>query len=354
MSEFIVRQFFDPVDYLLPDLQDEEFLVHRISPGSGGHDEWGFRNYERPSSVDIVAIGDSQTYGISASSTQSWPAHLARISGQSTYNMALGGYGALQYLHLLKSRALELNPRVIIVGLYFGNDFLDSYNLVYSNDRWVDYRNPEITNAETERQEVVIKREDDRFLGSLRNWMAYNSVVYRLISQSAFGDKVRDKELSSGNRGLIDLRFGEVRQTFLPGRRLKAMDLESLKVREGVRISKQAISEMKAICASNNIDFLVTLIPTKEFVYSDQIEIRFGESMTDVFVSLVKHETSIRNELSVYLEKEKIEYVDVLPALRQMVEKGEGIYPFNDGHPNGSGYSVIANEIYVKGLQGLI
>src|SRR5210317_913473 len=88
LSEFVARQIFNPVDYLLPELKDDEYLVHRISSGSGGHDEWGFRNYERPPNADIVAIGDSQTYGISASSDQSWPAHLSKISGQATYNMA--------------------------------------------------------------------------------------------------------------------------------------------------------------------------------------------------------------------------------------------------------------------------
>ncbi len=248
LSEFAARQFFDPVDYLLPKLEDDEYLVHRIAPGSGGHDEWGFRNYQRPAGVDIVAIGDSQTYGISVSSNQSWPAQLVTISGKTTYNMALGGYGALQYLHLLQTRALELKPETVIVGLYFGNDFLDAYNLAYSSDHWASYRDSGTTSEETVQQEVVIKPDDSRFLGSLRNWMAHNSVIYRLVSQSAVGDKVRDSEVSSANQGLIDLKFDNVRQTFLPARRLKAVNLASIKVSEGVRITKQAISEMNAVC----------------------------------------------------------------------------------------------------------
>ena len=140
-AEFIARQFYPPIDYLLANLEDDQILGHRILPNSGGHDDWGFRNYERPSSADIVAIGDSQTYGISATSSQSWPAHLSRISELNTYNMALGGYGALHYPHLLESKALELKPRIIIVGLYFGNDLVDAYNLAYASDHWGSYRN---------------------------------------------------------------------------------------------------------------------------------------------------------------------------------------------------------------------
>ena len=352
LSEFVVRQFFHPVDYLQPILEDDPILSHRISPNSGGHDDWGFRNYERPSRVDIVAIGDSQTYGVSARSHQSWPAHLSKISELSTYNMALGGYGPLQYLHLLKSKALELKPKTVIVGLYFGNDFLDSYNRAYSVAQWAHYRNTEVTVPETPQNDVVIRPKNGRFLGSFRNWMAGKSVIYRLVTQSALGDKVRDEELVSGNQDLVDLNFDKIRQTFTPNLRLKTVNLESPAVREGVRISKIAISEMKAICASRNIELLVVLIPTKELVYSELIEIRFNDSMTNTFVSLVKNETSIRDDLSDYLSNENISFVDVLPPLRRMAEKGEDLYPFNDGHPNGFGYSVIANEVYFRGLQG--
>ena len=183
--------------------------------------------------------------------------------------------------------------------------------------------------------------------------MAHHSVIYRLISQSAFGDDVRNQELGTKDQGLVDLSRDNVRQTFNPGRRLKAVNLDSPEVQEGLRISKIAYSEMKAICASRNIEFLVVLIPTKDLVYSGQIENRFKDSMTSEFVALVKNEISVRDDMSKFFTDQKIDFVDLLPVLRQSVLQSENIYPFNDGHPNGFGYSVIAAEINVKGLQGL-
>ena len=60
-------------------------------------DEWGFRNPRVPRRPYLVAIGDSQTYGVSASSGGSWPAQLGDRLQQATYNMGIGGYGPVQY-----------------------------------------------------------------------------------------------------------------------------------------------------------------------------------------------------------------------------------------------------------------
>ena len=111
-------------------------LDHVIKPGSGGHDAWGFRNKTVPASTNIVAIGDSQTYGASAAAKDSWPSTLQRISKLSVYNLALGGYGPVQYFHLLTTYATKLKPKIIIVGFYFGNDLLETYRIVHNNKHW--------------------------------------------------------------------------------------------------------------------------------------------------------------------------------------------------------------------------
>ena len=86
-----------------------------------------FRNARRPETADIVCIGDSMTYGVIVPASESWPVILAKLSGESVYNMGLGGYGPIQYLYLLQNLAVKLRPRTVIVGFYFGNDFFDVY-----------------------------------------------------------------------------------------------------------------------------------------------------------------------------------------------------------------------------------
>ena len=44
---------------------------------------------------------------------------LAKLSGESVYNMSLGGYGPIQYLYLLQNLAVKLRPKTVIVGFYF-------------------------------------------------------------------------------------------------------------------------------------------------------------------------------------------------------------------------------------------
>src|SRR5262245_57043538 len=107
----------NPSDYLSVEMVQDKILgaTPSSSTAGGNFDTWGFRNRKVPDSSDIVAIGDSHTYGNTATMADSWPYVLGRLSGRQVYNMALGGYGPNQYFYLLQTRALKLKPRVVVV-----------------------------------------------------------------------------------------------------------------------------------------------------------------------------------------------------------------------------------------------
>jgi hypothetical protein len=111
---------------LQPVMIKDPKLGQKIKPNSGGHDAWGFRNKTIPDKFDIIIIGDSQTYGVSAIAKLSYPSQLNNMTEDTVYNMGIGGYGAYQYKYLLKEKALKLNPKTVIVGFYFGNDLYDT------------------------------------------------------------------------------------------------------------------------------------------------------------------------------------------------------------------------------------
>ena len=117
VCEWGARLVLDPVDYLSTSLVSDNILGSRLPPKSSGHEEWGFRNRKVPSSADIVAIGDSHTYGNTAKMTESWPFVLGKLTGGDVYNLGMGGYGPNQYYYLLKTKALGLKPKVILGGL---------------------------------------------------------------------------------------------------------------------------------------------------------------------------------------------------------------------------------------------
>src|SRR5881394_3687348 len=74
LCEAGARLVLDPVDYLSPRLARDDVLGMALPAGSGGHDAWGFRNRSVPESADVVALGDSHTYGNCAKRSEAWPA----------------------------------------------------------------------------------------------------------------------------------------------------------------------------------------------------------------------------------------------------------------------------------------
>jgi len=105
---------------------EDPVLGNRGNPSHLGHDRRGFRNLSVPDRASIVALGDSQTYGVGVYPEQAWPVQFARMTGTPTYSMAFGSYGPTHSLLLLEE-ALALKPELVIEAFYSGNDLLDSY-----------------------------------------------------------------------------------------------------------------------------------------------------------------------------------------------------------------------------------
>jgi len=63
----------------MPYLEKDEILGMQVKKNSAGHDLNGFRNIEVPKKVDILVLGDSQTYGTNASLEENWPSTLGRL-----------------------------------------------------------------------------------------------------------------------------------------------------------------------------------------------------------------------------------------------------------------------------------
>ena len=87
LCEVASRMVLDSVDYLSPTLQRDNILGMKLPGNSGGHDAWGFRNKKVPETAEIVALGDSHTYGNCAKRNEAWPAVLQRLTGQQVYNL---------------------------------------------------------------------------------------------------------------------------------------------------------------------------------------------------------------------------------------------------------------------------
>lgn len=345
LAEGASRIFLDPIDFLKPRQVPDKILGVRLEPYSGAHDSWGFRNKKVPKTADIVAIGDSHTYGISAKASYSWPSILQRLTGRTVYNLSLGGYGPVEYYYLLKTKGLTLSPSLVIVGLYLGNDISNAYGSVYGSDYWKSLRRADFN----PKQKIMrFKLDRQKFSYRLSQWLPGHSVLYRIISSSVIGDELRN--LREIYRGEEVIMFREkahnITTGFTPTSKLRAMNLKIPEVEEGLRITLELINQMSELCRENGVDFLVVLIPTKETVYSDFIKNNDSLPNSQTIEDLIRSESELNERVKTYLKRHNIAYVDVLGPLRNAAGAVQ-LYPTNfGGHTNKNGYAIIAKSIH--------
>ena len=384
LLEFVLRAVVDKVDYMEPETRRDDILYKVIVPFSGGHDAWGMRNRKVPERADIVALGDSQTYGVAACARDSWPAQLQAITGQTVYNMAVPGHGPVQYCRLLETRALALHPKTVIVGFYAGNDFEDAYEMAYCYPFWAGLRGtnqaayssndaarvaagppaegrplcrPSLPlQTPGERQPSVVGTQkvpgaSDQAGGwsfKLRRWLNRNTVMYRMLTSSLLEplklQMMLRTENMEGTTVLKDRASGAT-TAFRTALYRDEVDLARPKIREGLRITLDRLLEMSRICRSNNITFVVLLIPTKEQVFEDCVERARSLSYADQIKQYIADTTAGTAAVREFLQKNGIESVDPLPALERAVGR-EKIYASNwEQHPNRRGYRIIAETV---------
>lgn len=359
-AEGIARMFLDPTDYLWRRLKSDEILRYRVEPNIRGHDSWGFRNKSVPQEADIVAIGDSQTYGSSALARHSWPSILGKLTGEEVYNMSLGGYGPAEYKYLMEHKALLLKPNLIIAGFSFGNDLTDTFDAVYNVSIWEDLRDPDIAaglkNSSLDAGgNTQISHSQNTFMIQLyliADWFSGHSVLYRLVTTSSIGDQIRQKRIIMMGENVEMFEDDEhgIYTGFTPDKWILGLDLEEADVREGLRLSLEFFNQMNQIAKKNNIEFLVVLIPVKESVYSEFIEGNESIESTRQIDRLLENERQVRKIVMQYFDDHGIWYLDILEPLKNAAGI-EQIYLNNySGHPNKRGNAIIAESVnkYLK------
>ena len=345
IAEGVLRLAFDEVNFLAPELEADPILGRRIKPNSAGHDDWGYRNRTVPSSADIVAIGDSQTYGVSALADQSWPAWLSRILARPVYNLALGGYSPIHYRYVLEDRALNLRPDIVLVGFYLGNDLSEAFSLVYSLDYWQFLRTTELTDQIDQPIEAPVNLPSGAVF-RLKRYFGHNSILYRAMTEIV-GDKYRyvESRYFADSEELVWLQTGQVKTAFTPRKRLNAVNLTDLRIQEGQRLSLEAIYRMYQLCQRQGVRLIVVLIPTKESVYASELKNQIESPHYESLRSLIAFESEIASTSMDFFRDHEIEVVDILPALRDAARHRQ-IYPSNeDGHFISEGYRAIANRV---------
>lgn len=365
----------------VPVLIDDDRLGIKGNPDWPEHDARGFRNSSALSSATVVALGDSHTYGTSVIADETWTRILSARLGADVYNMGLGGYGPTHGLENL-SIAIELNPKLIIFGLYFGNDFFDDFRFAQKNGLLSDYAEQsvlaEISRLEslgsigneigflfrsgrTAANQTLLETAKSSWI--IKSWMPGHSRLYGLlrtlkneiVENPSFNallarDFRRAKEnLSERQLPFVSAYDGPIWKTiFTSPYRLRTLDDADPRIRTGIEISKRMLDQMRLRVSENSIQFVVLLLPTKEYVFRPRVEFPGAHKS---LAELVRHEERIRNEIIQFMQKNGIEFIDPVGDLRE--SERQTYFPDGDGHPNALGHQIIAEKIleFMKGKQ---
>ena len=351
LVEFGARMVLNPSDYLGVGMVGDPILGAVPSKtAKAGFDAWGFRNREVPASAEIVAVGDSHTFGNTARMEDSWPYVLAKESGKQVYNMGMGGYGPNQYFYLSQTKALSLKPRVLVWGLYMGDDFENAYTITYGLDHWSYLRGQAAPKADFD---IWQQPTPAGHFKNGRIWLSEHSILYQLVVHGGWGGRMQGEmqikngpQLYPGEVSSLSVPDKHILEAFRPKSIEARLDQQSPAVEEGMRITFELIKQMNELCRQNHVQFVVVVIPVKEAVFGDYLEHNKSVALSDVFDQLLANERIARGKTFQFLKDAGVAWVDPLPAMKAAT--GQELYARTaaDMHPGKNGYRVIGEATY--------
>ena len=349
LCEAGARLVLNPADYLSVTTRSDPILGITIAPNSPGFDSWGFRNAGVPETADVVAIGDSHTFGNTAKMNEAWPSVVQSQTGLTVYNMGLGGYGPNQYYQVLTTRGLALRPKLVVCGLYMGDDFENAFSTTYGLDYWAALRTSRWGRVQAD---IWGDAEPPGPLKVFRNWLSRNSMVYRLVIHSPALSALKGSlqtEVANATADpsvtTLESADGTLHEAFRPIRIAAGLDQSRAEVKEGMRLTFHFLREMNLACRRIGCSFAVVIIPTKETVFAEYLQSARQLNLRDKIDAIIANERIANTALETFLDQSGIPYVNALPALRQGV--GQGLYYRGpaDMHPGPNGYRVIGETV---------
>jgi hypothetical protein len=355
-----------PATYQVAFLPDPK-LIYRGNPKFPEHDSNGFRNDTVPKAADIVAIGDSLTYGNGVFPDDAWPRVLAKLSSCRVYNMALSGYGPLQY-ELLAERAVQFKAPLLVIGIYFGNDFVDSWMMYLRNPARYPVPDNLLGPARNAEQQGALADEANvlEWGGTstppppspeatpLRTFLRGNSALWgfgrtlkaRLTraQSTILSDDFHIAVAALTPKGLeyASVFDGEGWRTILTSRYREFVENDDdPRIKVGIWLTKWAIQTIDQLARHNGSRAIFVLLPTKESVFAEKVT---DPDMHPYLSKLITMEDRHRRDLISYMNGNGISYVDVAPLLKEMAR--QPYFQNADGHPNTAGHLRIAEIIH--------
>ncbi len=320
-----------PVNNVSNRMVDKD-LGYRLSTHLPDVDANGFRNRKTNSleGSDILAVGDSHTYGNNVASENSWPAVLSRATGLKVYNSGVGSYGIATY-HALQSRFMNVHPNMAaIVAVYPNNDFAAASSFCeidFSDQYWTD----ELRRLKLKFRDLQLGcRDAENPKKGIISWIKTNSAIISAVNELIFiPRRIASRSTSAAeNLPRIDLS-GLIR------------DEKGSRIEE--QFTKLGLSLIADWAISWNHRIGLLLIPSKPRVFYE-IQLRRNQlnSTNPDLIRVARHDIELELLVQNVAEANEIPVESALEDLVAAMEKNSNLYPIIDGHPREEGYIAYA------------
>jgi len=274
-------------------------------------DEHGFRNPSPwPPGAEIVAVGDSEVFGYGVADDSTWTSVLSRSLPRShLINLGLPGMAPEQYMRVYERFGAPLHPKVLLFGLFPGNDVQDQGEFA----AWLDAGSP----GNFSEFKFTRGRKSSGFQKLVQRMYLYWLLRATDLDKMQWPPE-KAQVFEDGSR----IRFTP---SFLKSQ--AAITVPGNKMFERVL---EVVEQTRTSASENGTEFLVLLFPEKEEVY---LPLR-GEQVPSLIEPFEKA-----------LDERGIPYVDLSIPMQNEARKGRKLFFEVDGHPNAAGYRVIAQAV---------
>jgi lysophospholipase L1-like esterase len=273
-------------------------------------DSHGFRNVGAwPDRADVVAVGDSWVFSYGVNDEETWPRLVERsLPGTRVINLGLSGLGPEQYTRAYERFGAPLHPKVLLYGLFPGNDLLDTGDFA----RWLAEGSP--GNYNVWRTAARVRRLDTPIIGK--------SYVALLLKESW-----KNREARFGSRSITWKDGGQLRLT------------GNLYLRDAKHAHRgdpqfegalAALERARTDAAAEGARVVVLLFPTKEEVYLPLLNDAAPRPVAPFAEELARR---------------GVDYIDFTGPFTAEAKAGRSVYFELDPHPNQAGYAVIARTV---------
>lgn len=276
----------------------------------------GFRDDGIDKNPVTVVLGDSFAMSAEVPLDQAFPELLEEMTGMDFFNAGMFGLDPIREAKLLELIIGKLRPRMVLLIVYTGNDFLSGYR--------------SFPNGDLQRMISPAAIAD-----GLRSWLDLHSVIYNTTKLALRTHTYADLlDRGSFRNGAVDVVFAP-RSSKSYAMLLREYPADFL---EGVQQAFAALTKIRRLAEEADGRLAVAIAPSREQVYWDTVVRWLTRDPS-------RYDREKPNRLVLeWCRQTGVHCLDLLPVL-EAVAGHEQVYWKFDGHWTAKGHKLVAEAI---------